>query len=693
MSSFRIVILALIIAAAAAILFYLLSARFMSGKKPVRSMTGITACIIFSVIFIWGAGAVCMTASAAENYYVRLLEKSRDFPAEAERLSGLEGDVPENPEYCMLSGIRNVRGKRLTDTSVFNGLFGGNGADIIEMDSTVVFLDADGNVIHGTEDYIYFSYVTEEDWKANAEDDVSNFRFGWIDLAKEKTSGSEDYAAFYKEYSDVGSLFRNYCFRIRGIASGSEVKPLALDVLTDSAYFDAVSALTPDSDEQGDSVSVKISELDAKGLLNWERRFDHTEEGNQLVTIYAMHPEMYVCEGDEVVYLDIKYRNLSELAAAEGAMRVNLEWTGEKPRSFNIDQQENDINRIIYITVRAYGEYTDGKPGFYMVSAIASYPVKAAVHRLTAYYIISAAVALIMAALLWKILKKRLVKPLEQINSNMAEHRPLYYPEKKAGVWKEVESLRENYEAAESSRRSDKNEIARLGAALNYAERAEENRRQMTSAIAHELKTPLAVVHSYAEGLKENIALGKREQYIGTILSETERMDAMVMELLDLSRLEAGKVKLSSDGFSLSALAKEIFERLLPLAKNNGLDTETEFEEECRVIADEARIGQVIENLTANAFNYCQKGGVVAARCFTIGNKVCFAISNTAERPFTREELSEVWETFYKTGDSRTGRGTGLGLAIVKNIIRLHGGECFVRNLEGRVEFEIRLPL
>ena len=94
------------------------------------------------------------------------------------------------------------------------------------------------------------------------------------------------------------------------------------------------------------------------------------------------------------------------------------------------------------------------------------------------------------------------------------------------------------------------NEITRLNTALTYAKTAEENRRQMTSHIAHELKTPLAVVHSYAEGLQEHIAEDKRDKYIDVILSETERMDAMVLEMLDLSRLEAGKVKLSRDQFS-----------------------------------------------------------------------------------------------------------------------------------------------
>ena len=84
----------------------------------------------------------------------------------------------------------------------------------------------------------------------------------------------------------------------------------------------------------------------------------------------------------------------------------------------------------------------------------------------------------------------------------------------------------------------------------------------MTSNIAHELKTPLAVIHGYAEGLKEHIAEDKRDRYLDVILSETERVDGMVLELLDLSRLEAGKVKLSRDRVSLAVLTRTIFDKL-----------------------------------------------------------------------------------------------------------------------------------
>ena len=111
--------------------------------------------------------------------------------------------------------------------------------------------------------------------------------------------------------------------------------------------------------------------------------------------------------------------------------------------------------------------------------------------------------------------------------------------------WRELQQIAQGLYRQREAEKEDKLEIHRLEAALDYAKSAEEGRRQLVSNLAHELKTPLAVIHSYAEGLKEHIAEDKREKYLSILLSETERMDAMVLEMLDLSRLEAGKVKLA----------------------------------------------------------------------------------------------------------------------------------------------------
>lgn len=257
-------------------------------------------------------------------------------------------------------------------------------------------------------------------------------------------------------------------------------------------------------------------------------------------------------------------------------------------------------------------------------------------------------------------------------------------------MWREAASVRNKMASVYDENIRCKNEITRLTTALDYAKEAEENRRVMVSNIAHELKTPLAVVHGYAEGLRDHIAEDKREKYLDTILSETERMDGMVHDMLDLSRLEAGKVKLSRDEFSLTALTRSIFDRLSPLAEAKGLQVSFDADGDCTVIADEARIGQVVTNFASNAVKYTPESGEIRVKIKKAGGKTRFSIENTAVH-FTDEELAKVWDTFYRGDKSRHSEGTGLGLAIAKNIVELHGGTVSVRNTDTGVEFGFEL--
>ena len=214
--------------------------------------------------------------------------------------------------------------------------------------------------------------------------------------------------------------------------------------------------------------------------------------------------------------------------------------------------------------------------------------------------------------------------------------------------------------------------------------------RQMTSNITHELKTPLAVIHSYAEGLKEHAAEEKRDKYIDVILAETERTDSMVLEMLDLSRLEAGRVRLSRDDVSVVALTQSIFEKLELGARAKNLQLTFSFPEEFTITVDEGRIAQVIENFATNAIKYTPVGGRVTVTIQNRQGKMSFAIENES-KPLSNEALRKVWDTFYRADESRSGEGTGLGLAIAKSIVELHDGRCSVRNTATGVEFSFTL--
>lgn len=317
-------------------------------------------------------------------------------------------------------------------------------------------------------------------------------------------------------------------------------------------------------------------------------------------------------------------------------------------------------------------------------------PIVYAALRLWPVYLVTLLVVAICLRRVMKRIRRDLTEPLAVINRCYEQNRAELSVFGRSPLL-ELKLLGEHFDYAQQERHRAENEVQQLRTALNYAQNAEENRRKMVSAIAHELKTPLAVIHSYAEGLQEGIAPEKQEKYQSVILSEARQMDDLVQQMLDLSRLEAGKITLNTDQVDLAKLTREIFEKLSLAAEARQLQVEMQLEE-LSVVADEARIGQVITNLAANAVKYTTQGGTVRVRLRREDKYARLTVENDAPH-FSDEALTQVWEPFYRADTARDRSGTGLGLAIVKNIVTLHRGSCKVRNTKTGVEFSFRIPV
>jgi signal transduction histidine kinase len=287
-------------------------------------------------------------------------------------------------------------------------------------------------------------------------------------------------------------------------------------------------------------------------------------------------------------------------------------------------------------------------------------------------------------------IRRELINPLGHIlrNSDL-EHAVALH--RMTPRYREPLGLLEIFNQAQEDIHELKKENTQLTTALDYAHNAEENRRRMVSNITHELKTPLAVIHSYAEGLKEGIAAEKQEHYLDVILEETQRMDGMVLEMLDLSRLEAGKVRLATDRFSLLELTQRVVDKMNLLVEERELKVEYVWKQEVEVTADEGRIAQAVTNLVSNAIKYSPRGGTIYVSVTRVKDKTLFSIENQSE-PLSEEALNSIWDSFYRADASRTEKGTGLGLPITKAIVELHGGECQVSNTSTGVEFKFYLP-
>ncbi len=231
-----------------------------------------------------------------------------------------------------------------------------------------------------------------------------------------------------------------------------------------------------------------------------------------------------------------------------------------------------------------------------------------------------------------------------------------------------------------------------FNAAQDQLEGQLQRERSFTRGAAHELKTPLAVLRTHAEALREDIDPQKRKQYLDIILEESDRMAHLVGSLLELSRLEAG-AELHREPINLAALVREVWEPLsLPLEQKH-LTLSLELED-YMVEGDRERLRELADNLASNALRHCTPGGRVRVTLKAEETGVRLTVQNGGPS-IPPEDLPHLFEPFYR-GDkarSRESGGTGLGLAIVRAAAQAHGGSCGVENCSDGPLFWVLLPL
>ena len=689
---------------------------FRGKEKPrPRSLTAATAWTALAVLGCWLASMACLTVVTAQEIYDQLYEESYDFPDYVSRTGLLDefydqslsryGYHHERPDFWenrLLEAIaRNTSARYWSEGDYGNGERSKLIRDIdYLMETAVLFYDGEGNLLHSSEeDILYFNYFTQEEWDAGM-DTTSGLHYGWMDISEGKDAADPEEDPWHllrQLYAETGFPW-GPILRVVGTFDGTELIPVTVHYVTDEQIRQVVESTDQFSTGPG-SYSYIVSDVDRTGRLEWKLLFDRDGEHKEedLATFYLDRPDMWDYQGTPLRYNGTAYESLA-------ALTEDLDFPSEAGVSlYSSELREAGIFQLDELLVFAGWDYADyegydysagGEPEteFTMITAIRSNPLACAVSALRNIYIATGLLALVLLVTVRSRIRQHLVTPVTAVVEAMEDNwKNIYRPESAPAPWAEAQRLGDGYAAEQDRRRMKDNEITRLNTALTYAKEAETERRQMTSHMAHELKTPLAVIHCCCEGLQEDIAPEKRRQYLDTILSEAEELDAMVLEMLDLSRLEAGKVKLSRDDFDLAEMARAVFRRLEAAAADRELTVELSCGDPCPVSADEGRLRQAMGNLAANAVRYAPAGSTVRARVWREGNWTCFAVENDSP-PFTRDELEKIWERFYRREEDRSGRGTGLGLAITRQIVELHGGRCRAENIPGGVRFQLSVP-
>lgn len=258
------------------------------------------------------------------------------------------------------------------------------------------------------------------------------------------------------------------------------------------------------------------------------------------------------------------------------------------------------------------------------------------------------------------------------------------------------------------AREDGADEVAGLARAFNsMASRLDERarelanheraRRLLLADVSHELSTPLTSMRGYLETLAMPDAhadQATRDRYLQIVSDETRRLEAIVGDLLDLARLEAGGTAIDRDDVAVESVFGAVEARHTRVAATAGITLQTSIEPGAEIVRGDARrLEQALQNLVANAVRHTPTGGLVTVDSRREGSSVVLSVRDTGEG-IAPEHLSRLFDRFYKVETARgtSAQGSGLGLSIVKAIVDRHGGTVRVSSSSSGTTFELRLP-
>ena len=326
-------------------------------------------------------------------------------------------------------------------------------------------------------------------------------------------------------------------------------------------------------------------------------------------------------------------------------------------------------------------------------------PIKETVRISNDLLLIIGILMIIIAAVIESVIANKFTRPILQLNRITKRMANLDFSQRYriSDTEDEINMLGKNI-----NEMSDKLELTigrlrsnntKLEQNIEEKSKIDEMRKQFISDVSHELKTPIALIQGYAEGLLENVNSDEesRKFYAEVILDESNKMDEMVKRLLELMKLEYQERKFNDIEFDLTELIKEELRRNTVVLKENNIKVEFEDNKKIIVFADQEYIEQVVSNYLTNAIKHAEeKNGEkkIIIRTEDKKDKIRLFLYNTGEN-IPKEYINKIWGRFFKVDSSRnrTQGGTGIGLALVKAIMNNYNNEYGVLNHENGVEF------
>lgn len=435
-------------------------------------------------------------------------------------------------------------------------------------------------------------------------------------------------------------------------------------------------------------IDLGVQGIDIESELNkiaTKNEFDIVIENAQYFTIYTTDSDFSsLLEKLDVYTNSNKNLNNNHVIYSRGNVRVT--------------EVKDDVEGVNYILLNAALDN-----GYRLYIRIQTESIRESVKVSNNLLILIGIVSVAIAGILASYISKKFTEPILELNEiakNMAklDFRKKYQikdtNDEINDLGKSINSMSQKLETTIKQLRNNNIELEKD---IEEKSKIDEMRKQFISDVSHELKTPIALIQGYAEGLLENVNDDEesRNFYAQVILDESNKMDKLVKQLLELMKLEYGKREFNNETFDIIELIKEVIRKCNVMLKEKDIEVELAPLDPVYVVADDFYVEQVVTNYITNAIKHAEeKQGKKLIRISVEAkqDKIRVTIFNTGEK-IAEEDLERIWKRFYKVDSSRNrdDGGTGIGLALVKAIMNNYGNDFGVSNKEDGVEFYFEL--
>lgn len=436
------------------------------------------------------------------------------------------------------------------------------------------------------------------------------------------------------------------------------------------------------SNPQGSDLETRLERIAI------QNNFDILIRNEQNVNVYTSNKDFY--------------ETFTQMNYMTSKMNISNAELIEDGETFSIRRIKDEKNGVNYVLLSA-----TLKNGYLLYIRMPITMINESVKISNNFLYLIAGMTILISAVIVSYVSKKFTEPILELNSIAKKMANLDFSHKYeiADTGDEINNLGKSINAMsdklEKTIKQLRNTNIELEKDIEEKSKIDEMRKSFISDVSHELKTPIALIQGYSEGLLENVNTDEesRKFYAEVILDETNKMDVLVKQLLELMKLEYGKREFNDAKFNIVELEKEVVRKCKVMLEEKDVKVEFATTDEINVLADSFYIEQVISNYLTNAIKHVKE--INGNKIIRIENdvniekkKVRVKVFNTGSN-IKEEDLSRIWNRFYKVDESRNRNdgGTGIGLAFVKAIMSNYNNSYGVINVEGGVEFYFDLEL